>query len=561
VLALGACASPSSSPSVGPRSPSAGRSFSLPEFPDQAEIDLAVRQIPIAYENEEPGVLVDAWTLRGPVPSEYAARSRATDLEPLMAGVAKLRPAVEPNRALICLAGEVSHFLASKGERPQQGLASFMAARCGWSSPNISWTRFTWQADAPPAELEAKLAALISSNTQAFGLWHTQTDGTHEAIVAQGRFLARLDPLSMKPDGQLVELTGKVDAHEWLQGFVTQGKYGANTCQNMPIAGDRFRVLCPVDPRDRGAIIEISVADPGRLLGSPILRVWVSPDAALSNTYERLELYSAPAPIPAQADLDAMFVETLNELRVALDYGQLERAVLQSAEFQRVFPHLESALAIRDGQRADTLALGLLAGWKLPKRVLSGDVASFMLEAPRDRRDLIEAALASPHRRYALLDPARTLLALGVLGQAGQSQSMLVGTWEPLPSEHLQTAEDSFSRLVEAARKFEGLPETLHVGGVLHDALARHARKLAASGASTSAVLQEALADISTSEEIPIRGLLIFTQDVQELEVPPELLEADVLQLAVHIHVVASESSRWGRLVVMMAYVYDADLG
>jgi hypothetical protein len=553
LIALVACVSPSTNTGDGPR-------FSFPEFPDQAEIDLLVRGFPIAYESAEPGVLVDEWTLLGPLPSEYAKRSRSTSLEPLMASIATARPEVEPNQALTCLAREIDHFISSQSERPQRGLAHFMAARCGWSSPEVSWERFMWPADTPPSEIEAKIAALISSNTQAFGLWHTQTDDTHRVFLTQGRFLARLDALSMMPDGQVVELRGKVDEHEWLQGFVTQGKYGANTCRNMPTAGNAFRVLCPVDTRDRGAVIEISAADPGRLLGGPILRVWVSPDGKLSKTYERLELYSAPAPIPAQADLDAIFLETVNELRAALDYGKLERAEAQSAEFQRVFPHFESALASSNEARAEMLMLGLLAGWKLPVPVLSGDIGIFLLEAPRDRRDLIEAALASPHRRYALLDPARTLFAFGALGEAGQTREVLVGTWQPLPNEHQRAAEDWFSLLVEATRKLEGLPETLHVGGELHDILARHGSDLATSEAYTPSIMHETLGDISSSEKIPIRGLWIFTQDIHELAVPEELLRADVLQLAVHVQVVADESSRWGRLAVMMAYVYEDDL-
>jgi hypothetical protein len=553
LLALVACASPSASTST-----SDGPGFSFPEFPEQAEIDRLVRGSPIAYEGAEPGVLVDEWTLVGPVPSEYAKRSRLTSLEPLMASVAAMRPEVEPNGALTCLARELSHFYASQGESPQRGLSIFMATRCGWSSPAVSWKRITWRVDAPPSE--TVIADLISSTTQAFGLWHTQTDAAHELVLAQGHFLARLDALPMMPNGQLVELRGKVDAHEWLQGFVTQGKYGANTCQNMPIAGDAFRVLCPIDSRDRGAIIEISAADPGRLLGGPVLRVWVSPDGSLSKTYQRLELYREPAPISEQADLDAIFLETLNELRTALDYGPLQRAVAQSAEFQRVLPHIESARASNNAAREDILALGLLAGWKLPQRVLSGDIGGFLLETPRDRRDLIEAALGSPYMRYALLDPARTLFALGALGQTGQSRKVLVGTWEPLPQEHQLAAEDGFSRLVEATRKHEGLPETLHVGGELHDALARHGRKLAAGESSIGALMVDALDHISDAEKIPIRGLWVYTQDIHELEVPEELLKADVLQLAIHVQVVASESNHWGRLAVMMAYVYDEDL-
>lgn len=555
-LTLTACSS-----SVSTRS-----DFEFPSFPSRSQLAELVSGEPRPTDamRSSPGLLVETWELESPLPNRYddTPQQLGGDVPPAVRGLFDGLTDLRSSWALGCFARQLERFIASKDQEPSRPLTNFMAQRCGWSSPGPGWKRYRWQGDELPPAIARDLARARTHGASRYGLWYERNAETNEHVLVLvfGRVKATLDPLSMVPTNGVVELRGEIGEREWISGLVTQGKFGANHCQVMPASSDRFRLLCPVDPNDRGAVIEVGVAEPGRFLGSTVLRVWVSPDRRLSSNYERLELYQDPAPIAPDAPLDFVFHETVNELREALIYGEIELASEQSEEFRWYHPYLAGAMERGDWARADTISRGLFAGWKLPGAVLDGDLGIFVFDRPEDRRDLMEAALASPGARYALLDPDRELLALSIDGSPTSSYSVLYATWERAPTGHQHGAEDDFSRRVELVRKLEGLPATVHVGGRLHEALAEQGVRLAAGRASPRQALNEALEEITASERARMRGLLLVTQDVHEIEVPDELLERDVLHLAVHVQVVKDPAGSWAREVLLLAYTYASEL-
>lgn len=560
---LAACSG--TSPSPKSTTPIASARLELPTLPTLADLAALAVDIPLSEQSSRPspGTIVDEWTLGSPLPDRYDATH-----QPLSAGAPavirvvfnQLGAHARSSRALACVAREHHRFVASKGSPPSMPLRSFMARRCGWPVPHPSVSR--WHLDGDTQELPTALAKAIaqSNDITHFGLWYAQRDdGSHDMVLAADRARASLDPMDMVASSNVVELSGKIPAHDSLSGYVTQGKFGANYCQTMPAPAGHFRLLCPVDSRDPGAVIDVYMADAGRLLSSRVLSAWVSPDGALSPTYRRLELYDGPEPIAMDADIDAVFLDTINDLRKALTYGELELAADQSEEFRRYHPYLEAAAALGRVHTVDTISLGLFAGSRLPGRVLQGGLGIFDVDDPKDRRDLIEAALISPTMRYTLLDPARQLLASSVSGTAGTRRGMLLATWQPAPSGHLTQLEDALSRRIELVRKLSHLAETIHVGGHLHTSMARQAALLRKGSSTARSALKAALDDIAEVEQLPMRGLVIATQDIHSFEVPESLLEPRVLHLAVHVEIVPSPGSRWSRAILMFAYTYDAD--
>ncbi|KIG15914.1 hypothetical protein DB30_05105 [Enhygromyxa salina] len=54
-----------------------------------------------------------------------------------------------------------------------------------------------------------------------------------------------------------------------------------------------------------------------------------------------------------------------------------------------------------------------------------------------------------------------------------------------------------------------------------------------------------------------MEGFAAFAQDVREFEVPPELMEAGALSLAMHVELIQGSDKPWATLMLMSAYVQE----
>ena len=540
---------------AGACSSSAAGELGVPEFPTQARIDSLTTGQADEFEGPPRGIAVDQWTLLGPLPDRIEDGPLPADspLDELTASSIRL----SPSQALSCTARELAYFHEREGGQPERALFDFMARRCGWFGSNIGWIRQSWSPGADTPDLGALVTKQVGAGfTGKLGLWQATKGDVHTAVVVFGQQSAILEPLSMLPDRGVVELTGEIGPHQWVRGFVTQGHYDASECRNMPAAKHRFRLLCSVDESDRGATVEVTCAKPGRVFGETKIRAWVSPDRTLSKTFVEPRLYKTPAPISPSSDLDVVMYRSINDLRNGMKRPPLRMATEQSAEFDRIHPFFSAAAQSGRSKIVDSLGLGLLAGWKLPGRVLGGDIGVFVLDSVADRGDILRAALMSPHMRYVLLDADREVLALSIVGAASATREVMLGTWVPSPAGHQAQAEHDFVQLVKSVRRDAGLPKTARVGGELHGVLARHGASMSAGVSTPQQALTDAHAEVSSLASMAVETYMFSTQDIATVEIPPELLGDQALQMVVHVEVFSNPSSNWSTLVVMVSYVY-----
>ncbi len=537
-----------------------GGSGSILEFPSADEL-AAIAAKPVSAPPFRPsGRAVGEWQLIGPLPDKIDSRAVEGDSpsDQLARTIAGQIAELEPRAAMQCVAREVGHFMLMQGRQPTLPLQQFMLDRCGATLQTFGWAALTWNEGDAGSGLDDLLALARSNGLNGdFGVWLGREGDHHMAILVAGRESATIDPLAMSIVDDRVAVEGSIGAHEWVVGYVTRGPRGVQTCRTQPAEPNRFHVICPVDRRDPGAAIEVVAAAPGRALGEVRARVWVSPDGSLPTRYA-----VAPDSGPAFTERSAAsLVELFNTLRSEAGVAPLSLVDAQSDEFERLHDHYRHARHVGDAVDRDRIALGLLAGRSLGRPVVDGMFGELVLDGTRSRKELLEATLLHPMTRATLLDPERTLLALSVseAGADAMAEAMLA-TWAPAELGHRPQDEEWMFDLIDLTREVRGLPDMKRVGGPVHDALVKWSADVREGRLAPKVALDGALQDIAEQAEIPIRGLLLFAQDVEELEAPTELLGRDGLQMAVHVELIQAPGSAWAQLVVMVAYVYDADV-
>ena len=543
------------------------RRASLPPIPftSEAELDaIAAIELETMPEVEPAGVRVDRWTLAGPLPETTA------DGEPIgddtAAQLARRLGAPEGRRASLamsCFAREYGRFHVARGAGPTAALHEFMLRRCGVVIPDvrISITERGEGAEARTAEeLASGFPGLAAGPV---GAWVGERDGRQVAVVVEGPERLELEPLTMaatQADGR-VDLRGRLGAREWIHAAVTHGPYGVAACLNLSAEPGAFHIVCPVDRSDSSATVDISAAAPGRVLGYVRARVWLSPDGSLPSQFEDPAWSRTAAPLDPGEDLRSASLEVINGLRERLGVDPLEHVSNQSARFDELLPHFLAAQSSNDVERMDSIALGLLAGHRLSARVVSGSFhGGLAYEAIDDRRHLLEALLLSPSARLSLLASDLDLVSLAVSPAAGDAKAYgYFATWARA-GDLDDDGEEWVFDLVDVARARAGKPDMYRIGGSVHDRLAESAARVGAGELNYKEGLNRAMSEIVDEAEVPIRGYVALLHDLRTLEVPPELMRDDTVQMAVNVAQIPVADSAWDQTLVYIAFVYDSDL-
>ncbi|MBK9756400.1 MAG: hypothetical protein IPO88_23460 [Nannocystis sp.] len=545
--------------SPGCRHTAAASAAGLPQFPSSAELE-RLAAAPATVPPPEPTRRVPSWTLAAPLPTQIgsAPHERASATGALLAE--SLGPGVLLSAGMHCVAREYGRFWLAHAAMPAPELATFILARCGepvadlqvaighGDTPGAADLSGPWRAGT-----EATLAKLPRSGV-AVGAWSGEQDGRSVVVVVHGERTLELEPLPIDAgrDG-IVELRGRfIIPVSGSSAHVTRGAYGFRECLAVPgTAAPRFRFRCAVDPADPTVFLELSTSAPGRLLSERAMIAMISPGQPAPDTHAARDL-ARPA-TPMQGRGAPALLAAIAGLRDALGMRPLRHAEAQSVVAGRLLPHYLAASHNHDGRTADLVALGMIAGWQVDGGTLrDGAFLGLELDGAESVDLALEAALMSPARRAALLDPRSAAIALAARDSGDGSQA-IVATYQFFETLDLAASEQAILDVLDRERAALGRRPVIRVDGNSAPPLAAARSKIHA-GADMNDALQVMLSDIVGKTGLAMRGLALHTTDLDSLQFPKDLLDAEHVQIDLDLSQHRPAGSPWGMFLVLFLY-------
>jgi hypothetical protein len=330
-------------------------------------------------------------------------------------------------RAMNCVAREFGRFHLETNSLPSEDVKRFIVGACGGISPRVGLLSLV--GEVPPkstdevlltrwrGQLQPELIMGVPSEASEVGFWFGHRGKRAVAIAAYSSLDADMLPFSLVPDAQ-GEITAEGEAREaadYFVGYVNRGRVGVEACLVDPsLHHPRFRFICRVDPADETAWIDLLYAPPRRALAKPFAHILArrSPGQAIS--------YVAPAsaitgPIAREADFAPAVLGELNRIRQQAGLPAVHLAEAQSLTGERLAKHYFTAdVANGDRHEADTIALGMIAGWQVQDGVIrGGSFISTTMPESKDAGLWLSIALSLPMARESLLDREVEEVAVG----------------------------------------------------------------------------------------------------------------------------------------------------
>lgn len=520
-----------------------------PEFPSQDSL-AELANSPAAAERGEPRktLAVDDWQPGEATPS--------TDAEALAQKVARSKGGALLDAELSCAAREIARFYAEHNAFPDQQLQAYMAGVCGstqatfavmvWAEPsaNVASRQAEWH------DIIAKqLGQWLPASTRQVGAAELSDGKTSVFAATVGQSDVEWETRSpVANDAGEVVLSGSVRSPAaFIFGLNTVGPNGQRDCYSNPrVAPPRFRITCQLDPADSSAWVNLEVLPPGRVLARGFGRVLIRrPNAALSFSSATKSL--PPETVKDNPQFAQRLLALVNERRAQAQLPALQLATRESETSARLASHYFAGEG--DPERADVIALGLMAGWDLQGATIrSGNFYSNQLSGSLDPRRWLAFMLEQPSARRVLLDPAARAIAIGPNVQP-QSASIgaLVSTYQFYASEdHREDVKRFISRLDERRRGL-GLGPVQ----VVPDADVSKAVKEVKSTHDPEGALSLALHQVVERELHSVEGFFIEATDVDHVTVPEALLRPQV-KLAVSAAHHRYPQAAWGTLTLLI---------
>ncbi len=541
-------------------------------FPSSDELRaLAERPAPAALGDAQGQWDVSAWTLTGPLPDGVALTPHepVNDVERMLEAAAGGRADVALSEGMHCVAREVGRFFLAHDAYPGDRVRSFIVGRCGataiqvqWRSINGDLTGFRGERLLPEEwypDVQTMIAAVIGRGAQELGVAVVREGSRVVVLAAAGLRRAVVEPLPLVPDEHgIVEVRGTILTRaDRVSALITQGRFEAVECAADPeVKLPRFAFSCPTAVSDALARIEIGAYVEGRLLGDRIADFLARPDGGSGERYQRIA-YAPPRVASDSAHADDALLELLNGVREDAGLAPVRLAPAQHATAKRLAPHFFGALLTRDQGTRERVALGMMAGWDVRGIVQRGSIAWSLLQRSRDLSELLAAGLESPSARAALLDADADQVALGVVMLPKEDTvAALFGTY----SVYQPTAFEE-----DAARAYSVLAKRRDAAGADPQRRLTKAEpivlELAQAIEDEDMTTSEALAALSRMASAATnRSVIAFvlpTRELEELEVPPDLLLKPAVDVALAVARTRDEGEAWGHLVVLVVMAVD----
>lgn len=553
----------------GPKTARSGPGLFKPNaFPKEEKLD-ALSARPAPTPQAEAIADVESWTLLAPLPIAYgpAPRVPASPIEAAFGEAVKGKPRLRFTEPMTCVARQLARFHAVNAATPAEDLERFIVARCG--SPAVSLQTLVSRTDGVEEAVTddrlaeaakgtlARAAADLGAQPEELdvGVGLAREAGKVVILFAAAARPADVDLLSMAAKDGRVAVTGVVRRKAGtLVASVNRGRFEAARCvrdESVPLP--KFSFTCEVDAKDAAAWIGIAAIPPERLLSTYVAYLLVAPGGGLlPDTYRRPALpgtASAPAAGIAEGFLDAV-----NQVRVEAGLPRVRASESQASIADRVAPHFFAAsYRLVPESVADTVALGLMAGWKVDDAIVHNSLfTSAWTGQSTDPRRLVASMLDSPGGRTVLLDREADVLAIGTVSHPEMRfLGAVVAAYRVYEHVGADVRAAKVNARITKLRAAKGLGPAKVISGLSKEVEAAVAR-IETQRYAPKQALQSFLADVTLKAQRSTQGYVFETRDLDDFEIPEDIAESAELpmEIAVAYHRPAGEA--WGRWVVLV---------
>ena len=393
------------------------------------------------------GLSVPSWPLQGPFPDQIMGASLqvTTPWTSLLTQGTSANAHVLATQAMACATREVGLFmLAHDMAATSDALDAFIHTRCGLTtSSSFGTLYYTFEKSEPaPLTLEDLHSAFPGKLTQAIkeraqklehaemGIWFGQDASKAVVLVMHASSRLRLDPIPMNPPkGSPLVLRGTLyTPANAVSASVTQGEFGYERCATNPeVDLPAFEITCETSPEDALANFSISTQRKNSIFSSQALGQQVRPgqadtgDAVFEASPKLQLLQDAQVEATERQDRALAYV---NIIRKAAGLAPLRLELKQSQVVVDALPHLLEAFKNEDDDAANTLTMGMMAGWDIQGPLLDASFRIHHHDASQDIMQTLGDMLDDPNGRATLLTPEATTLSLGLFEEDSRSVTM-----------------------------------------------------------------------------------------------------------------------------------------
>ncbi len=565
LLVLGlACAS--GGPGAGRRG--AGGAAKSP-FPDPRTVEeLASRSGEPQSFLEVDWAQVDRWQLSGPFPTKIGdepLRDPGPWDQPLLDVGARRPGLLLVSEAMHCVARELGLFFAREGRLAGLALQRFVKARCGATGSELVLGTLT--GSLPPEADEASIleswrpqvdeliGRYLGTGPRAAGLWFGREGDLGVAFVASARRSVLLEPADAVPDTEgWLRLRGEVlEPSEQVFAQINQGDYGFAECENEPgVEPPRFSLACPVDPFDETAWVQVASRAPGRILSDGVMLALARPSGAHADTYVRRS-FGAKVRIESDDDLTGHLFDQVNRIRRRAGLRPLALAAEESEVTAALAPlYLGATFGTGDAAAADMAALGMVAGWRVPGVVRSGNVGGALVVRTRQLDLWLDEALQHPSFRALTLSPETSTLAIGpVVSQDPDYLGAAVASYALFDPDQSAAELARLHRRFDARYREAGLSPARRSGS-LSEAAGRQLARVRAGRATPREAFDDLLTEVSAQVGMGVQGWILEGDSAEALPLPDELFDARVERFGSALGFYRPDEWPWGRTLAFV---------
>ncbi|HZU85560.1 MAG TPA: hypothetical protein VE987_21670 [Polyangiaceae bacterium] len=539
----------------------------IAQFPSKAELQRLAER-PAGAVPTFDAATTDRWTIETPVPPPGAAYPTETTWDRMLVGAnsgASVRLAPE----LRCAATETARYYTVKGGYPEDALREYLLLRCGstLAVANVRTLSNTVPDDMPDARVEASFApsardlvAELLRRPGEVGIGFARGAGRASLVAYVGAPLARLHDTPTVVHDSSVTVDGELAFEaSAVIGLASRGPLGVAECEpDRKVRLPAFRLSCPLSESDPLTVIDVVGRKPNQVLLHTSARLMVRRSPEAGRDYE-VHAYGSVEPATDEQAFRSALVDGLNAARKQAGMGAVSLEVEQSRASDRlVVPFFESAFG-GDDQAADTIALGLLAGWDVSGVIRDGGIYSSAATASRSAARFLTHALATPSGRWTLLEPSTTRIAVGARLVGSSAALAVVTTYAFFESpDHRADEELVFAELTKA-RRDHGLPAPRRVRS--DKALETALGKVSLNAMTSMGALREVLDRVVGEQQRPARGWVVETTDLKNIPFESSLLSPGPLELEVGVTHHRPPGGAWGQYAVLFVVLENSAPG
>ena len=251
----------------------------------------------------------------------------------------------------------------------------------------------------------------------------------------------------------------------------------------------------------------------------------------------------------------------LNQVRKEAGLSPVTLNAAQSNTAARVAPHYFAA--IRGGAPetvADTVVLGMSAGWQIPGLVGEGHFTSAMTRDATNPAALLSAGLAYPSGRETLLEPNVKVIAIrSVIAKDEGLLGGVFSTYSLLDPSTTQSEVAKVLGLLNAQRKARGLAPVVLVDSLQSTAAGTaHSMELGERGPDEA--IEDLMQKCAGALKAGVQGWFIGADKLEKIAFPPQLVAARSARITMGIAHYKPKGSPWAAYGVLIVTASTPDL-